>query len=167
MIDETARGTRVGLLMRAVVQRVLNAKVSVSGAVIGAIQRGLLVLVAVEADDTEEDVAFLGKKLRNLRVFDDTDGKMNLSVADIKGRLLVISQFTLLGDCRKGLRPSFSRAAPPEMAELLYLQLVDRIRMEGVEVETGQFRARMEVSLVNEGPVTLIIDSKKRPDSGH
>lgn len=147
--------------MRAVVQRVLHAEVTVDGEVIGAIQKGLLVLVAVEASDSEGDVAYMSRKLLGLRIFDDSEGKMNLSVTDVKGEVLLISQFTLFGDCRKGTRPSFSRAASPELAEALYLQLVDKIRQEDTPVSTGRFRARMKVSSANEGPVTLIIDSRK------
>jgi len=148
--------------MRAVVQRVLHADVTVAGIVIGTIEEGLLVLVAVEAGDSQADVEFMSRKLLSLRIFDDSEGRMDLSVSDVKGEVLLISQFTLFGDCRKGTRPSFSRAASPELAEDLYVQLVDGIRLEGIPVETGQFRARMEVSSVNEGPVTLIIDSKKK-----
>jgi D-tyrosyl-tRNA(Tyr) deacylase len=147
--------------MRAVVQRVLQANVSVGGTVLGAIERGLLVLVGVGTDDDGDDVAFLCRKLLTLRIFDDPEGRMGLSVTDVGGELLLISQFTLFGDCRKGTRPSYSRAAPPELAEDLYEQLAGRIRMEGVPVKMGQFRARMEVSSINEGPVTLVIDSKK------
>ena len=134
----------------------------VDGVVVGAIHSGLLVLLAVEAGDAQEDVAFMSRKLVSLRIFDDAEGRMDCSVSDVKGEVLLISQFTLFGDCRKGTRPSYSRAASPELAEDLYSQLADRIGLEGIPVETGQFRARMEVSLVNEGPVTLIIDSKKK-----
>ena len=148
--------------MRVVVQSVLQADVTVAGSRVGDIDRGLLVLVAVEAGDSQEDVEFVSRKLVNLRIFDDSEGKMDLSVSDIEGKILLISQFTLFGDCRKGTRPSFSRAAPPEMAEELYVQVGERIMLEGIPVETGRFRARMEVSSVNEGPVTLIIDSKKK-----
>jgi D-tyrosyl-tRNA(Tyr) deacylase len=148
--------------MRAVVQRVLNADVKVGTSVAAAIGRGLLVLLAVETGDTLKDVAFMSRKLLGLRIFEDPQGKMNLSVSDVEGEVLLISQFTLLGDCRKGNRPSFIRAAQPELAESLYLQLADQIRQGGIRVETGRFRARMEVSLVNEGPVTLILDSNKK-----
>ena len=148
--------------MRAVVQRVVRADVSVDGRGIGAIGKGLLVLVGVEAHDTDADVAFLCRKLLTLRIFDDSMGRMELSVSDVNGELLLISQFTLFGDCRKGTRPSYSRAAPPDLAEKLYDQLVERVRLEGIPARTGQFRARMEVSSINEGPVTLILDSKKK-----
>jgi len=148
--------------MRAIVHRVLQASVSVEGKVTGAIEKGLLVLVGVESNDGEEDVAFLCRKLTSLRVFDDSTGRMDRSVVDVKGQLLLISQFTLFGDCRKGTRPSYSRAAPPELAEYLYERLAARIRLEGILVRTGQFRAHMEVSSINEGPVTLIIDSRKK-----
>lgn len=147
--------------MRTVVQRVRRASVTVSDDVIGAIGPGLLVLVAVEAGDTREDVAFISRKLVSLRIFDDLEGKMNRSIADIRGEILLISQFTLFGDCRKGTRPSFSRAAPPEQAEELFGQLAESIGHAGIAVETGQFRARMEVYSVNEGPVTVVIDSRK------
>jgi D-tyrosyl-tRNA(Tyr) deacylase len=148
--------------MRAVVQRVLNADVKVGAGVVAAIGRGLLVLLAVETSDTLKDVAFMSRKLLGLRIFEDPQGKMNLSVSEVEGEVLLISQFTLLGDCRKGNRPSFIRAAQPDLAESLYIQLGDEIRQGGVRVETGRFRARMEVSLVNEGPVTLILDSNRK-----
>ena len=148
--------------MRAVVQRVLRAEVTVAGEVVGAVGRGLLVLVGVEESDSEEDAAFIGRKLMKLRVFDDGKGRMDLSVSDVEGEVLLISQFTLFGDCRKGSRPSFSRAASPEIAEKLYLQLRERIYQGGIPIQTGQFRARMEVSSINEGPVTLIVDSKQK-----
>jgi D-tyrosyl-tRNA(Tyr) deacylase len=147
--------------MRAVVQRVSQASVEVEGAALGGIQRGLLVLVGVEEGDGWKDVDFICRKLVALRIFEDSQGKMNLSVSDVAGKVLLVSQFTLFGDCRKGSRPSFTRAAPPEQAEELYLKLAGRIRREGILVETGRFRARMRVASVNEGPVTLIIDSKK------
>lgn len=148
--------------MRVVVQRVLEAEVKVEGLVVGSIQRGLLVLVGVEGTDTGEDLAFICRKLIDLRIFEDSAGKMNRSVLEVKGKVLLVSQFTLFGDCRKGTRPSFSRAAPPELAEELYLELAEKIRQQGVPVETGRFRARMEVVSTNDGPVTLIIDSKKK-----
>jgi D-aminoacyl-tRNA deacylase len=147
--------------MRSVVQRVDGAEVVVANRSVGSIQRGLVVLVAVGSEDGPEDVDFMSRKLINLRVFNDRDGRMNLSVRDVGGAVLLISQFTLYGDCRKGNRPSFSRAAPPKSAEELYAQLADRIEREGVPVRTGRFQAMMKVSLVNDGPVTLIIDSKR------
>lgn len=148
--------------MRAVIQRVEEANVSVEGMVVGGICKGLLVFLAVEADDTEGDLAFLKKKILNLRIFEDGQGKMNLSLTDIEGAVLLVSQFTLYGDCRKGNRPSYSRAAPPTQAEKLYRQLIQQLRMEGVVVESGKFQAMMKVDLVNDGPVTLIVDSKKK-----
>lgn len=148
--------------MRAVVQRVVSAEVRVEGEVVGAVGKGLLVLVGVEEGDSQEDVSFISRKVLNLRVFDDSKGRMDLSVTDVEGEVLLISQFTLFGDCRKGSRPSFSRAASPKIAEELYLQLRDRILQGGISIQTGQFRARMEVSSINEGPVTLIVDSKQK-----
>lgn len=147
--------------MRTVVQRVLNARVTVGGKTVGAIGPGLLVLVAVEEGDTLRDTLFMSRKLTGLRIFEDAEGKMNRPIADIGGQLLLISQFTLYGDCRKGSRPSFTRAAAPQLAEELYESLAEQIRQSGVKVETGRFRARMQVASVNDGPVTLIIDSRK------
>jgi D-aminoacyl-tRNA deacylase len=147
--------------MRAVVQRVDSAEVKVGNRSLASIQGGLLALVAVGVDDGPDDVAFIGRKLLNLRVFGDQEGKMNLSVRDVGGAVMLISQFTLYGDCRKGNRPSFSRSAPPATALALYRQLADWIEREGVRVETGRFQAMMKVALVNDGPVTLIVDSKK------
>ncbi len=145
--------------MRAVVQRVTQSSVSVSGQVVGRIGPGLLVLLGVARRDTEKDADFLAEKIIHLRIFEDEDGKMNRSLADIGGQMLVVSQFTLLGDCRKGRRPSFAQAAPPDMAESLYRYFVDRIREKRISVQTGRFRAMMEVSLVNDGPVTFIVES--------
>lgn len=146
--------------MRAVLQRVSRAKVTVAGEVVGEIGRGLLVLLGVAQGDTHADAQQLADKTVQLRIFDDTDGKMNLSVADVKGSVLVVSQFTLLGDCRKGRRPSFIQAAPPELAEQLYEAFVAAIGVQGIPVQTGRFRAMMDVELVNDGPVTLLLDSK-------
>jgi D-tyrosyl-tRNA(Tyr) deacylase len=148
--------------MRAVVQRVSSAEVSVNGEIVGSIGQGLVVLLAVESNDGPDDVAFMQRKLTTLRLFDDSEGKMNRSVRDVSGAILLISQFTLYGDCRKGTRPSFSRAAEPVPAQEFYERLASGIRGEGIRLETGCFQARMKVSLVNEGPVTLIVDSKKR-----
>lgn len=147
--------------MRAVVQRVTRAQVSVAGDVVGRIDHGLLVLLGVEAGDTEADAQQLADKLVPLRIFDDPAGKMNLSLVDVRGGMLVVSQFTLLGDCRKGRRPSFIQAAPPEVAERLYETFVAAVGVQGIVVATGKFRASMQVELVNDGPVTLIVDSKK------
>ncbi len=147
--------------MRAVIQRVDEARVTVDGTVVGEISRGLLVFLGIETDDGEEDLAFLKRKIVNLRIFPDSDGKMNLSLADTGGAVLLVSQFTLFGDCRKGTRPSFIRAAPPARADELYQELIQQLRCEGVAVESGEFQAMMKVDLVNDGPVTLIVDSKR------
>lgn len=146
--------------MRAVIQRVERASVEVDGES-SVISRGLLVLLGVGSGDTEQDVFFLKKKIKNLRLFPDEEGKMNRSVEDIGGEILVVSQFTLYGDCRKGNRPSYSRAAQPQEAERLYEMLIEELRTDGLPVKTGTFQALMKVSLVNDGPVTLILDSKK------
>ena len=148
--------------MRAVVQRVSEAAVSVDGDVVGRIDAGLLVLLGVAGDDTERDADYLAEKTVNLRVFPDPDGQMNLSLRDVGGRLLAVSQFTLLGDCRKGRRPSYSQAAPPTDAERLYSRFIAKVREAGLTVEQGVFRAMMDVSLVNQGPVTLLLDSRKQ-----
>lgn len=147
--------------MRAVVQRVSSARVSVDGEVVGEIGRGLCVLLGVAADDTTEDVAYAAKKIVGLRIFEDDEGKMNRSLDETGGAMLVVSQFTLFGDCRKGRRPSFIAAAGPEQGNALYEAFVEAVRERGIDVATGRFRAMMDVSLVNEGPVTLLIDSRK------
>ena len=147
--------------MRAVVQRVSSAEVRVNGQILGSIGKGLLVLLAVGKVDQAQDAAYLAKKTLNLRVFEDPSGKMNLSVQDIHGGLLVISQFTLYGDCRKGNRPSFVDAAPPEKAEDLYTLYLEEVGKSGIEIASGKFQAMMDVSLVNQGPVTVLLDSKK------
>ena len=147
--------------MRAVVQRVSSAKVSVDQEVVGEIAAGFLVLLGVSATDTDEDLKYLTGKLIGLRVFEDDDGKMNRSIQDAGGAMLIISQFTLYGDCRKGRRPSFVEAARPELAEPLYNEVVATIRNAGIPVETGRFQAHMDVELVNDGPVTLLLDSSK------
>lgn len=147
--------------MRACVQRVLRARVTVDRAVVGEIQRGLLVLLGVAQSDTETDARQLAEKIAGLRVFDDEAGRMNRSLAEIGGAMLVVSQFTLLGDCRKGRRPSFTDAAAPEEAERLYEVFVASVGLLGLEVATGVFRAQMDVELVNDGPVTLLLDSRK------
>jgi len=148
--------------MRCVIQRVSQASVRVEGNVIGEIGSGLLALVGIGQDDGLSDIAWLATKIIGLRIFEDQEGKMNESLSDIYGELLLVSQFTLFGDCRKGKRPSFSDAAPPEIAKALFDQLVDHIRLQGITVETGQFQADMEVSLVNSGPVTILLDSKRK-----
>lgn len=147
--------------MRACVQRVREASVTVGGEVVGRIARGLVVLLGVARDDRDEDARYLADKIIGLRIFDDEAGKMNLSVAEIGGGLLVVSQFTLWGDCRKGRRPSYGDAAPPEVAEPLYETFVASVGAAGLPVETGRFRAEMLVALVNDGPVTLWLDSRK------
>jgi D-tyrosyl-tRNA(Tyr) deacylase len=147
--------------MRAVLQRVTEARVVVEGRVIGEIAHGLLVLLGVRHEDTRADVEYLVRKVVGLRVFSDDAGKMNRSVAETGGALLVVSQFTLYGDCRKGMRPSFDQAARPEQAKELYEGFVTLARAQDIRVETGIFQADMRVSLVNEGPVTIIIDSGK------
>jgi D-tyrosyl-tRNA(Tyr) deacylase len=145
--------------MRAVLQRVTRAQVTIAGEVVGRIERGFLVLLGVAQDDTEADAQYLADKTVQLRVFDDAAGKMNLALADVGGAVLVVSQFTLLADCRKGRRPSFIAAAPPELAERLYETFVAAIGAQGIPVATGRFRAMMEVELVNDGPVTLVVES--------
>jgi len=148
--------------MRAVIQRVKEASVVIDGKVYSNIERGFLVLLAVEEKDTEKDMEFLLKKIPNLRVFEDKDGKMNLSLKDIAGEMLVVSQFTLLGNVKRGLRPDFTRAERPERAEKMYLEFVEKVRKQGIPVKTGKFAALMEIRLINEGPVTIIIDSRFR-----
>jgi len=148
--------------MRAVLQRVTRASVTVDEQVVGQIDRGLVVLLGVEHDDAETDAQQLADKTIQLRIFDDADGKMNLALADVGGAVLVVSQFTLLGDCRKGRRPSFIGAAPPELAERLYETFVAAVGVQGIRVATGKFRAMMQVELVNDGPVTILLDSRKR-----
>jgi len=147
--------------MRACVQRVSQAQVSVEGEIVGRIQRGLLVLLGVAADDTAADAEQLAEKIATLRIFEDAEGKMNLALADVAGEMLVVSQFTLLGDARKGRRPSFIAAAPPELAEHLYEVFVTAVRRAGLTVATGRFRRHMDVALTNDGPVTLLLDSRK------
>lgn len=147
--------------MRAVVQRVTRAKVTVSGQVIGQIGHGLCVLVAVMGDDTASDCEQLAKKVAQLRIFTDEEEKMNRNVSDISGAVLAISQFTLAGDTRKGNRPSFVGAMPPEAARALFEQFCSTLVTLGVPVQTGQFRAHMEVELVNDGPVTILLDTKR------
>ncbi len=147
--------------MRAVVQRVSRARVLVEGRVTGEIGRGLAVLVGVGKDDGEADARLLADKLAGLRVFEDAEGKMNLAAGDVGGGILVVSQFTLLGDARKGNRPSFTDAAPLEAANAIYERFCALVREKGLPVGTGVFRAAMELELVNEGPVTILLDSKK------
>jgi D-tyrosyl-tRNA(Tyr) deacylase len=149
--------------MRAVIQRVSEASVTIGDVVKGAIKHGLLVLVAIEETDGQEDIEWLSGKIVRLRVFDDPDGVMNLSVIEVRGEVLVVSQFTLFASTRKGNRPSYSRSAGPQIAEPLYQRFVGRLAQDlGQPVQTGEFGARMRVRLSNDGPVTLIIDSKMR-----
>ncbi len=147
--------------MRAVMQRVREARVEIGGKTVGAIGSGMLVLLGVAGGDTPADAAYLADKTAGLRIFEDAAGKMNLALDEIGGAVLAVSQFTLLGDCRKGRRPGFTDAAPPELAEALYNDYVAALRAAGIKVATGVFRAEMQVHLVNDGPVTLLLDSRK------
>jgi D-tyrosyl-tRNA(Tyr) deacylase len=157
--------------MRACIQRVRRARVTVGGKVTGDVGLGMLVLLGVAQDDDEERARTLAEKIVGLRIFEDAEEKMNLALADVGGAMLVVSQFTLLGDCRKGRRPSFTAAAPPEQAERLYRIFVEAVAAHGIPVATGQFREHMEVELVNDGPVTLLLDTRdlersRRSDPG-
>ena len=147
--------------MRAVVQRVSSSKVTVDGEVTGEINKGLLVLLGVTHEDTSKDVDYIIDKVLNLRIFEDENEKMNLSLKDVGGELLVVSQFTLYGDCRKGRRPSFSSAARPEVATKLYEEFIEKARKEGIVTKTGQFGAHMRVDLTNDGPVTILLESNR------
>ena len=147
--------------MRACVQRVARADVTVAGEVCGSIDAGLVVLLGVAAGDTAADAETLADKIIGLRIFDDADGKMNRALGEAGGAMLVVSQFTLLGDCRKGRRPSFVAAAPPEQAEELYDKFVAIVRQRGFAVATGRFRAAMQLALVNDGPVTMLLDTRR------
>jgi len=148
--------------MRAVIQRVKSASVSVEGKVVGSIGHGLVVLLGVGIDDTEQEAAWMADKTANLRIFEDLEGKMNRSVLDVGGEALVVSQFTLYGDARKGRRPSFTEAAPPDKADELYRRYVELLENCDLKVQTGVFRAKMLVEIQNDGPVTLILDSGAR-----
>ena len=147
--------------MRAVVQRVAEASVTVDGAVVGQISRGFLVLLGITHNDTNDDVLWIASKIAGLRVFEDSEGKMNLALADVAGSVLLVSQFTLYGDCRKGRRPSFVDAARPEAAIPLYQAVAAELRGLGINVQTGTFQAHMDVRLLNDGPVTLLLDSQR------
>ena len=147
--------------MRAVVQRVSRARVSADGEVIGSIGPGLLVLLGISKSDTPSEAEYLATKITGLRIFDDKDGKMNLSLSDVRGAVLAVSQFTLYGDVRRGKRPSFDEAAPPALAIVLYEYFVEKIRETGLICETGRFQASMQVELVNDGPVTILVDSRR------
>ena len=146
--------------MRTVIQRVKESSVKANGVMVGEIGRGLLVLLGVDRSDTTDDGDYLANKIAHLRIFEDDNGKMNRSLLEAGGEMLVVSQFTLLGDCRKGRRPSFINAAEPDKATELYEHFVKRVRELGITVQTGQFRAMMEVALINDGPVTLILESR-------
>lgn len=148
--------------MRAVIQRVKEASVAIDNEIVGAIQRGFMVLLGIHEDDTLEDVAYLTRKIEKLRVFEDTEGKMNLDIAAVNGQILSISQFTLYADTKKGNRPSFVKAARPEVAIPLYEAFNQSLEMQGLGVATGQFGANMQIALINDGPVTIIIDSKEK-----
>jgi D-tyrosyl-tRNA(Tyr) deacylase len=148
--------------VRAVVQRVSGASVRVDGATVGEIGPGLVVLLGVGRDDRDSDAEYVADKVLNLRVFPDEAGQMNRSVVDVAGGVLVVSQFTLLGDVRRGRRPSYSEAAPPEEADRLYTHFVDQLRPSGLSVATGVFRTMMDVALVNQGPVTILLDSRRQ-----
>ena len=147
--------------MRAVVQRVSRARVTVGDDIAGEIGRGLLVLLGVGHEDSEDDADYLAEKIAGLRVFEDDSGKMNRAVGEVEGSVLVVSQFTLYGDVRRGKRPSFDAAAPPEKARTLYEYFVDRVRASGLRCETGKFQEVMQVEVVNDGPVTILLDSSK------
>ena len=147
--------------MRAVVQRVKNASVTVGSEIISSINQGFLVLLGVEKGDTQQDIDYIVNKIVGLRIFEDSDEKMNLSVLDIKGEIIVVSQFTLAGDARKGRRPSFSNAMEPDKANQMYTQTVDQIKSFGINVGTGEFGAMMDVELINSGPVTILLDSHR------
>lgn len=147
--------------MRAVVQRVTRASVTIDGEIVGEIENGLVVLLGIARDDTKQDADYLVPKIIALRIFDDAEGKMNLSVKDVEGGLLIVSQFTLYGDVRRGLRPSWSDAAPPEIAERWYDYFVESSRKLLGRIETGSFRKMMQVELVNDGPVTILLDSRR------
>ncbi len=147
--------------MRAVIQRVNRASVRIDGSITEKISHGLVVLLGIHGDDTTRNLQWMADKIVNLRIFEDDEGKMNRSLADINAEMLIVSQFTLYGDCRKGRRPGYSSAAPPEIAEPIYDRFIEEIKSRGIKTATGTFRAMMEVELVNHGPVTLLLDSEK------
>ncbi len=147
--------------MRAVIQRVASSDVTVDGIITGTIGKGLMILLGVEENDDVQDVEYMSEKIPNLRIFEDSEGKMNLSVKDVEGELLVVSQFTLYGDCRKGRRPGFTQAAKPEKANALYREFVRNCADQGLKVQEGVFQAEMMVRIYNDGPVTILMDSKR------
>lgn len=147
--------------MRAVVQRAKKASVTVDGKIIGTIKKGIVVLLGVQASDDQSAIQWMADKIINLRIFEDENNKMNLSLKDTGGEMLIVSQFTLYGDCRKGRRPGYSKAAPPAIAEEIYEKFVNEVRKNNIGVATGQFQAMMDVELINDGPVTLMLDSDK------
>jgi D-tyrosyl-tRNA(Tyr) deacylase len=147
--------------VKALIQRVKSSEVCIDGKISGKIGKGLLIFLGVEKGDTEKDLEYLVKKVSNLRLFEDAQGKMNLSILDTKGEVLVVSQFTLVSDCRKGNRPSFDRAEEPVRAKEMYIKFIDMLKQHGITVATGDFAAYMQVRLINDGPVTIMIDSKK------
>jgi D-tyrosyl-tRNA(Tyr) deacylase len=148
--------------MRAVVQRVKRCSVEVDGKIVGSIGKGLLVLLGIKNDDSKRDIEYIKDKILNLRIFEDDRSKMNLSLKDVSSQIMIVSQFTLYGDCRKGRRPSFIKAASPETAQGIYIDFVEEIKSTGIYVQQGVFQAHMDISIVNEGPVTIILDSEKR-----
>lgn len=147
--------------MRAVIQRVKQASVSLAHKKTAEIEHGMLVFLSIDRDDSDKDVLHMADKIMDLRIFDDDQGFMNLSIKNTNGEILVVSQFTLHGDCRKGRRPSFSTAAPSEKAKRLYEDFVSHLRQQNISIKTGEFQAKMEIALINDGPVTLLLDSKK------
>jgi D-tyrosyl-tRNA(Tyr) deacylase len=151
--------------MKTLLQRVTAAQVTVEEKIVGKIGHGLVVFVGVANDDTPEDINYLTRKIVELRIFDDAEGKFNLSALDVKGELLLVSQFTLLANTRRGRRPGFTDAAPPEIAEALFNQFVEQVRTTGLKVETGRFQTHMHVEINNDGPVTILIDSRERFNS--
>ena len=147
--------------MRAVIQRVKRASADVNGITTGSISKGIVIFLGIHRHDEAKEIGWMAEKILNLRIFPDPDGKMNISLADINAEMLIVSQFTLYGDCRKGRRPGYSEAAPPEIAEPIYNRFVDEVRNKGINAATGKFQAMMDVTLVNDGPVTLLLDSEK------
>ncbi len=147
--------------MRAVVQRVKKCSVEVGGKIVGDIEKGLLLLLGIKEDDDQKDIDYIKDKVVNLRVFEDEEGKMNLSLKDIGGKIMIVSQFTLYGDCRKGRRPSFIKAANPDAAQEIYKKFVAEFKKTGICVQQGVFQAHMDISLINDGPVTIMLDSEK------